>query len=145
MAFVEDDLWSHVLRSPAERPCLFAHGDLLGKTKIHLKDKRTVSEGFFVFFCRSALTMNMRCLLTTTTEEHSQCEHTSRFTHYILSLSLSLYILQPVFSDKTWTNQFGVSVAVQDEVFRFQVSVYDAFGVQVGEGFDHTASVKASG
>lgn len=44
-----------------------------------------------------------------------------------------------------WTNQFGVSVAVQDEVFRFQVSVYDAFGVQVGEGFDHAARVKASG
>lgn len=72
VAFVEDDLWSHVLRSPAERPRLFAHADLLGKTKIHLKNKRTFSEGFFVFFCRSALTMNMRCLLTTTTEEHSQ-------------------------------------------------------------------------
>lgn len=41
--------------------------------------------------------------------------------------------------------QFGISVAVQYEVLRLQVSVYDAFGVQVGEGFDHAARVKTSG
>ncbi len=38
--------------------------------------------------------------------------------------------------------QFGVSSAVQDEVLRLQVSVYDAFGVQVGKGFDHTGRVE---
>lgn len=36
-------------------------------------------------------------------------------------------------------------MTVQDEVLRFQVSVDDAFGVQVGEGFHHTASVEPGG
>lgn len=44
-----------------------------------------------------------------------------------------------------WTHQFGVSVAVQDEVLWFQVSVDDAFGVQVGKGFHHTAGVEPGG
>lgn len=38
--------------------------------------------------------------------------------------------------------QLGVSPAVQYEVFRLQVSVYDAFGMQVGEGFNHTGRVE---
>lgn len=45
----------------------------------------------------------------------------------------------------TWTHQLGVSTVVQYEVLRLQVSVYDAFGVQVGEGFHHTAGVEAGG
>lgn len=36
-------------------------------------------------------------------------------------------------------------MAVQDEVLRFQVSVYDAFGVQVSEGFHHAAGVEPGG
>lgn len=49
------------------------------------------------------------------------------------------------FYDERWNYQLGVSVAVQYEVLRLQVSVYDAFGVQVGEGFDHTGGVKSGG
>lgn len=41
--------------------------------------------------------------------------------------------------------QLGVSSAVQNEVFGFQVSVNDAFGVQVGERFDHAARVEPGG
>lgn len=41
--------------------------------------------------------------------------------------------------------QLGVSPAVQNEVFGFQVSVNDAFGVQVGERFDHAARVEPGG
>ena len=37
VTFVEDDLWSHVLRRPAERPRLLTETDLLGKTKVDLK------------------------------------------------------------------------------------------------------------
>lgn len=74
----------------------------------------------------------LRCPPTTTTEERSL-------------VTANADIIEPVLSDKTWTNQFGVSVAVQYEVLRFQVSVYDAFGMQVGKGFDHAARVKASG
>lgn len=44
-----------------------------------------------------------------------------------------------------WNYQLGVSPAVQYEVFRFQVSVNDAFGVQVGERFDHTGRVEPGG
>lgn len=47
--------------------------------------------------------------------------------------------------DGTWTHQLGVSTVVQYEVLRLQVSVYDAFGMQVGEGFHHTAGVEAGG
>lgn len=47
-----------------------------------------------------------------------------------------------VFEEELGVYQFGVSPAVQDEVLRLQVSVYDAFGVQVGEGFDHTGCVE---
>ena len=49
------------------------------------------------------------------------------------------------FYDEIWNYQLGVSVAVQYEVLRLQVSVYDAFGVQVGEGFNHTGGVESGG
>ena len=41
VAFVEDDLWSDVLRCPTEGPCPLARLDLLGKAKVHLR--RTLS------------------------------------------------------------------------------------------------------
>ena len=37
VAFVEDDLWSHVLRRPTEGPRPLARLDLLGKAKVHLR------------------------------------------------------------------------------------------------------------
>lgn len=49
------------------------------------------------------------------------------------------------FHDEIWNYQLGVSMAVQYEVLRLQVSVYDAFGVQVGEGFDHAGGVESGG
>lgn len=40
MTLVEDDLWSNVLRCPAECPRLLTDTDLLGETEVHLeKDK----------------------------------------------------------------------------------------------------------
>lgn len=41
---VQDDLWCHVLRSPAESPCLFPKPNLLGKAKVHLWKDRSVNE-----------------------------------------------------------------------------------------------------
>ena len=41
--------------------------------------------------------------------------------------------------------QLGVSPAVQDEVLRLQVSVDDAFRVQVGKGLHHARCVEPGG
>lgn len=41
MTLVEDDLWSDVLRRPAECPCLLTDSNLLGETKVHLENDKT--------------------------------------------------------------------------------------------------------
>ena len=46
MALVQDDLWGHVLRRPAERPRLLTEADLLSETEVHLEAEREgVGEG----------------------------------------------------------------------------------------------------
>lgn len=53
------------------------------------------------------------------------------------------------FSLLTWliprlpSHQFGVAPAVQYKVLWFEVSVDDAFGMQVGEGLHHTRRVES--
>jgi hypothetical protein len=44
VAFVEDDLWSHVLRRPTEGPRPLARLDLLGKAKVHLRRTSSVQD-----------------------------------------------------------------------------------------------------
>lgn len=38
--------------------------------------------------------------------------------------------------------QFSIAPVVQYKVLRFEVSVDDSFGMQVGKGFHHTGCVK---
>ena len=41
--------------------------------------------------------------------------------------------------------QLGVAPVVQYEVLRFQVSINDAFGMQIGEGLHHARRVEPGG
>lgn len=45
-------------------------------------------------------------------------------------------------SFRPFSHQFGITSVVQYQVLRFEVSVYDSFGMQVSERLHHTRRVK---
>lgn len=47
MAFVEDDLWCHILWSATEGPSLLATSDLLGKAKVDLEKESLIFKEMF--------------------------------------------------------------------------------------------------